>query len=113
MTADEQVTPAAAAQNCVGIALATVADTKPCIVLTKGRVKVKAGVAISRGQAVYGADASKRIIALADQTVNEGGAGTYTIYYNRKLGAAAPPLSYEANCYFFAKGKNTLVVVCR
>jgi len=51
-------------------------------------VKVVAGAAISMGQAVYGADASRRILPLTDQDVNEGGANTYTIYYARKLGIA-------------------------
>jgi hypothetical protein len=46
----------------------------------RGRVKVKAGGAITRGKAVYGADSSKRIIVLTDQAVAEGGSANYTIY---------------------------------
>lgn len=88
LSADDQVTPAAAAQDCIGIATKTVADTKPCPVLIRGRVKVKAGGAITRGKAVLGADASKRVIALADQPVSESGSASYTIYYARKLGIA-------------------------
>ena len=49
---------------------------------------MKAGAAIARGKAVYGADASKRVLQLTDQAVNEGGSGNYTVYYNRKLGTA-------------------------
>jgi hypothetical protein len=65
-----------------------VASGEQCPVLVRGRVKVKAGDAITRGKAVYGADASKRVLQLTDQAVNEGGSASYTVYYNRKLGAA-------------------------
>ena len=50
LSADGQVTCAAAAQNCIGVPTKTVADTKPCPVLIKGRVKVTAGGAIARGE---------------------------------------------------------------
>jgi len=84
LSADDKVSPAAAAQDCVGIAVKTVASGKPCPVLTRGRVKVKAGGAITRGKAVTGADASKRLLALAD--INEG--GTAVISWTKKLGYA-------------------------
>jgi hypothetical protein len=45
---------------------------------------VKAGGAITRGKAVKGADASKRVVALAD--INEGGSAT--ISWTLKLGVA-------------------------
>ena len=88
LSADDKVSPAAAAQDCIGIAVKSVSSGEQCPVLTRGRVKVKAGGAITRGKAVYGADASKRVLALADQAVSEGGSASYTIYYNRKLGTA-------------------------
>jgi hypothetical protein len=96
LSADEQVTPAGAAQDCIGIAMKTVADTKPCPVLVRGRVKVAAGGAITRGKAVYGADSSQRVLMLTDiavsQAVNEGGSATYTIAvavpFGQKLGTA-------------------------
>lgn len=88
LSADEQVTNAAAAQNCIGVPTKNVADTKPCPVLTRGRVKVRAGEAIPRGSPVYGSDADGKIMRLYDQAVDEGGSATYTIYYNRKLGTA-------------------------
>ena len=88
LSADHKVSPAAAAQDCIGIAVKSAALAEQCPVLTRGRVKVKAGGAITRGKAVYGADASKRVLALADQAVSEGGSASYTIYYNRKLGTA-------------------------
>jgi len=84
LSADDKVSPAAAAQDCIGIAVKTVVSGKPCPVLIRGRVKVKAGGAITRGKAVYGADASKRLLALAD--INEG--GTATISWTKKLGYA-------------------------
>ena len=84
LSADDKVSPAAADQNCIGIATKSVSSGQPCPVLTRGRVKVKAGGAITRGKAVKGADASKRVVALAD--INEGGAATYS--WTLKLGWA-------------------------
>jgi hypothetical protein len=84
LSGNDTVSPAAAAQDCIGIAMKTVASGVPCPVLTEGRVKVKAGGAITAGKGVYGADASKRVLALAD--INEGGAATYS--WTKKLGFA-------------------------
>jgi heptaprenylglyceryl phosphate synthase len=107
LSASETVTSAAAAQDCIGVAVktqTTVGGQVP--VLTKGRVKVKAGAAITLGKAVYGADATKRVLELADvsQAVDEGGAAKYTIaaYYNRKLGYACQA-ALEANDLIFIK----------
>src|SRR3989304_9371356 len=80
LSADDKVSPAADAQDCIGIAVKDAALGAMCSVLIKGRIKVKAGVAIPRGKAVYGAGAGKRILVRADQAVNEGGAATYTVY---------------------------------
>jgi hypothetical protein len=88
LSADNKVSPATAAQDCIGVAVKSAASGEQCPVLIQGRVKVKAGGAVTRGKAVYGADASKRVLALTDQAVNEGGSASYTIYYNRKLGTA-------------------------
>jgi hypothetical protein len=85
LSSDDKVSPAAAAQDCIGIALKGAASGERCPVLTSGRVKVKAGGAITREKAVYGADASKRVLQLTDQAVNEGGSASYTVYYSRKL----------------------------
>ncbi len=83
LSADGKVSPAAAAQNCIGIAIGDAAIGAMCAVIVRGRVKVAAGGAVGRGQGVYGGDASARVLALGDQAVNEGGTGTYTIYYSR------------------------------
>jgi hypothetical protein len=88
LSADNKVSSATDAQDCIGIAVKSVASGEQCPVLTRGRVKVKAGDAVTRGKAVYGADASKRVLELTDQAVDEGGSATYTVYYNRKLGTA-------------------------
>ncbi len=88
LSADHKVSSAAAAQDCIGVAVKGVALGEQCPVLVGGRVKVKAGGAITRGKAVYGADAAKRVLQLTDQAVNEGGSASYTVYYNRKLGTA-------------------------
>lgn len=88
LSADNMVSPATDVQDCIGVAVKSVASGEQCPVLTRGRVKVKAGDAITRGKAVYGADASNRVLELTDQDVDEGGSATYTVYYNRKLGTA-------------------------
>jgi len=46
------------------------------------------GGIITRGQKVYGGDASARVLALADQAVDEGGTAKYTIYYSRGFARA-------------------------
>ena len=88
LSADDKVSAAAAAQDCIGVAVKGAALGEQCPVLIRGRVKVKAGGAITRGKAVYGADASKRVLQLTDQAVDEGGSANYTVYYDRKLGTA-------------------------
>jgi len=96
LSADDTVSPAATAQDCIGIATKTVASGAICPVLIKGRVKVKAGGAITRGKAVYGADASKRVVALAD--INEGGSAT--ISWAKKLGWALETTSNADDLLF-------------
>ncbi|MEM3459041.1 MAG: DUF2190 family protein [Candidatus Bathyarchaeia archaeon] len=105
LSADDKVSPASSAQDCIGIAVKTVASGQPCPVLVRGRVKVKVGGTVTRGKAVYGGDASKRILQLTDQAVNEGGTSTYTIYYNRKLGTALESASAADDLIFIVVGK--------
>jgi hypothetical protein len=100
LSADDKVSPAAATQDCIGIAVKSAALGERCPVLVHGRVKVKAGGAITRGKAVYGADASKRLLQLTDQAVNEGGAASYTVYYNRRLGTALETTSAADDLLF-------------
>ncbi len=88
LSADHKVSPAATAQDCIGIAVKSAAQGEQCPVLVQGRVKVKAGGVITRGKAVYAGDASKRVLMLTDQAVNESGTASYTVYYNRRLGTA-------------------------
>jgi hypothetical protein len=105
LSSDDKVSPAAAAQDCIGVAVKDAAIGAQCSVLTRGRVKVKAGGAITRGKAVYGADASKRLLELLDQAVNEGGSATYSIYYNRKLGTALQATTAADDLLFIQVGK--------
>jgi len=88
LSSNHKVSPATAAQNCIGIAVKSAGIGGQCPVLMRGRVKVKAGGAIAAGKAVYGADASNRVLELSDQAVNEAGSATYTVYFNRRLGTA-------------------------
>jgi len=105
LSSDDKVSPAAAAQECIGVAVKDAALGAQCSVLTSGRIKVKAGGVIARGKAVYGADASKRILVLADQDVAEGGAANYTVYYNRKLGTALETTAAADDLLFIVVGK--------
>jgi len=82
LSSDGKVSPAAAVQDCIGIATKDAAIGVKCPVCVRGRVKVKAGAAIARGKAVYGADASKRVLVMPD--INEGGSATYS--WSKKLG---------------------------
>jgi hypothetical protein len=100
LSADDTVSPATSAQDCLGIAAKTIASGQPCPVIIRGRVKVKVGGAVTRGKAVYGADSTKRVLQLADQAVNEGGTGTYTIYYARRLGVAIESASAADDLIF-------------
>lgn len=108
-SAAEQVTCAAAAQDCIGVAVKTVADLGYAPILRKGRVKVTAGGVIAFGQAVYGSDANGRVLALADvsQAVDEGGAAKYTVaaYYSRKLGRALQAAAADGDLIFIEVGK--------
>ena len=99
-SADDKVSPAAAAQDCIGIAVKGAAVGERCPVLVSGRVKVKAGGAITRGKAIYGADATKRLLQLTDQAVSEGGSSSYTVYYNRRLGTALETTSAADDLLF-------------
>ncbi len=100
LSSDHKVSPAATAQDCIGVAVKSATTAEQCPVLIRGRVKVKAGGAVTRGKAVYGADASKRILQLTDQAVDEGGSATYTIYYNRRLGTALETTSAADDLLF-------------
>jgi len=100
LSADDKVSPAAAAQDCIGIAVKSAASGERCPVLVRGRVKVKAGGVVARGKAVYGADASKRLLQLSDQAVNESGSSSYTVYYNRRLGTALETTSAADDLLF-------------
>ena len=87
LTGDLEVQPAVADSDPIGVALKDVESGEGVPVCIHGVCKVKAGGAISRGKAVK-SDGSARAIELADQTVDEGGTATYTIYYARRAGIA-------------------------
>jgi hypothetical protein len=99
LSADEKVSPSTGTDDAIGIATKTVLAAEPCPVLRRGRVKVVADGAISRGKAVCSA-ASGKVTLLADQAVNEGGAATYSVYYNRKLGTALETTTTDGDLLF-------------
>lgn len=82
LTADGKISRAVAAQDCMGVATKAGTAGQMVPVIVRGRVKVTAGGVITRGKAVYGADASSRVLALTD--IDQGGTGT--ISWTRKLG---------------------------
>jgi hypothetical protein len=88
LSSDGKVSPATSAQNCMGIATKTGAVGDKIGVVVRGRVKVAVGGAITRNSRVYGGDASGRVLALADQAVDEGGTAKYSIYYSRGFARA-------------------------
>ena len=88
LSSDKKISPATSAQNSIGIAIMNALVGAMCSVIKRGPVKVEAGGVIARGQRVYAGDASARVLALADQAVDEGGSATYTIYYSRAFARA-------------------------
>lgn len=104
LSADDKVSPSPGGDNAIGIAVKTTATGKMCPVLTKGKVKVTAGGAITRGTAVC-SDAAGKIIQLVDQAVDEGGAAKYTVFYNRKLGTPLETAVADGDLIFINVGK--------
>ncbi len=96
---DDKVSPSPGGDNAIGIALKTVSSGKQCPVLIRGRVKVTAAGAITRGAAVCSA-ANGKVTQLVDQPVDEGGTATYTIYYARKLGIALESATADGDLIF-------------
>ncbi len=99
LSSDDKVSPSPGGDMAIGIATKTVAIGAMCSVLTKGRVKVTANGPITRGYGVCSA-ASNKVTQLVDQSVNEGGAATYTVYYNRKLGTALESATADNDLIF-------------
>jgi hypothetical protein len=99
LSADDKVSPSPGGDDAIGIATKTVLATEMCPVLKKGRVKVVANGAITRGKAVCSA-ADGKVTQHVDQAVNEGGAATYTIFYNRKLGTALESTTTDGDLLF-------------
>ncbi len=99
LSSDDKVSPSPGGDDAIGIATKTVAIGEMCPVLTSGRVKVTANGAITRGKAVCSAAANK-VAPLVDQAVDEGGAATYTVFYNRKLGTALQTTTLDGDLLF-------------
>jgi len=104
LSADDKVSPSPGGDDAIGVATKTVALGAMCPVLKRGRVKVTANGAITRGKAVCSA-ASGKVTQLVDQAVNEGGSGNYTIFYNRKLGTALESATADGDLIFIDAGK--------
>ena len=104
LSADDKVSPSPGGDDAIGISTKTVAAGQQCPVLTRGRVKVKAGGAITRGKAVC-SSANGKVIQLVDQPVDEGGTATYTIFYNRKLGTALETATADGDLLFIHVNK--------
>lgn len=99
LSADDKVSASPGGDDAIGVATKTVLAAEMCPVLKRGRVKVAANGAITRGKAVCAAGSNK-VAPLVDQAVNEGGAATYTIFYNRKLGTALESTTTDGDLLF-------------
>ena len=99
LSADDKVAPSPGGDDAIGVAVKTVAIGEMCPVLKRGRVKVTANGAITRGKAVCSA-AGGKVTQLVDQAVNEGGSANYTIYYNRKLATALESATADGDLIF-------------
>ena len=110
LSAPETVTKAAAAQDCIGIVVKSQATVGgPVPVLTRGRVKVAAGGAITIGKAVYGADSAQRVLMQTDvsQAVDEAGSAKYTVAvpFAQKFAFALQATSTAGDLLFIKVGK--------
>jgi len=99
LSADDKVAASPGGDDAIGVALKTVSTGQPCPVLVRGRVKVTAAGAITRGKAVCSAGQGK-VTQLVDQAVDEGGSSKYTIFYNRKLGTALESTTTDGDLLF-------------
>lgn len=99
LSADDKVSPSPGGDDAIGIAIKTVAIGEMCPVLKRGRVKVTANGIITRGKGVCSA-ADRKVTQFVDQPVNESGAATYTIFYNRKLGTALESATADGDLIF-------------
>ncbi len=104
-SADHKVSESPGGDDAIGIAVKSAALGEMCPVLTKGRVKVVANGAITRGKAVCSA-AGRKVSQLVDQPVAEGGSASYTIYYNRKLGTALETTAADNDLLFIEVSKS-------
>jgi hypothetical protein len=99
LTSDDKVSPSPGGDMAIGVATKTVAIGDMCSVLTKGRIKVTANGVITRGYGVCSAGGNK-VTQLVDQPVNEAGAATYTVFYNRKLATALQSATADGDLIF-------------
>jgi len=99
LSSDGKVSDSPGGDDAIGVAVKTVAVGAMCGVLKRGRVKVTANGPITRGKAVCSA-AGRKVTQFVDQAVNEGGAATYTVYYNRKLGTALQAAAADGDLIF-------------
>jgi len=99
LSADDKVSPSPGGDDAIGVATKAAQTGEMCPVLKRGRVKVTANGAITRGKAVCSA-ANGKVTELVDQAVNEGGSATYTIVYNRKLGTALQSATADGDLIF-------------
>jgi len=99
LSADDKVSPSPGGDDAIGVATKAALTGEMCPVLKRGRVKVIANGAITRGKAVCSA-ANGKVTELVDQAVNEGGSATYTIFYDRKVGTALQSATADGDLIF-------------
>jgi hypothetical protein len=104
LSADYKVSPSPGGDDAIGVATKAAKTGEMCPVLRRGRVKVTANGAITRGKAVCSA-ANGKVTELVDQAVNESGSATYTVSYNRKLGTALQSATADEDLIFITAEK--------
>ena len=102
LSSDDKVSPSPGGDDAIGVAVKTVSAGEMCPVLRRGRVKVTASGAITRGKAVCSAGEGK-VTQLVDQPID--GSSTVTIFYNRKLGTALQSSVADGDLIFISVEK--------
>jgi len=99
LSSNDKVSPSPGGDDAIGIAVRSAATGQMCPVLKRGRVKVEVNGPVARGKAVCSA-ADGKVTQLVDQAVSEGGAASYTVFYNRKLGTALETATTDGDLIF-------------
>jgi hypothetical protein len=100
LTSDGKAKQGNGSYNAIGITLEAALSGAQCPVLQHGRVKVVADGAFDAAGCAVRSAGNTKVTQLFDQDVNEAGAATYSVYYNRKLGTALQKADADGDLIF-------------